>query len=83
LLQSALAADHEGTRVLRANFVMLAVLVPGLLLAGWAGGLLMFAAARGLAEAARVAALLLALWRGRDQPQAQTSLVAGRPLQSS
>lgn len=68
LMQGALAAVGCGDRVLRANLVMLAALGPALLLAALSGSLVLLALARGLGEAARLAALLAAL------PQATRSL---------
>ncbi len=62
LLQGALAAAGQGDRVLRDNLTMLAVLVPALAAAALlSGSLPAFALARAAGEAARLAALLLAL----------------------
>jgi hypothetical protein len=61
LLQGALAAAGRGDRVLRANLAMLAALAPALAAAALSGSLAAFALARAAGEAARLAALLLAL----------------------
>jgi O-antigen/teichoic acid export membrane protein len=65
LLQGALAAARRERAVLRGNLVMLAALVPALALAALAGSLWAFPLARGLAEAARLAALVTSQRQGR------------------
>jgi O-antigen/teichoic acid export membrane protein len=65
LLQGALTAAGRERAVLRANFVLLLVLLPALGLAGAAATLPAFAMARTAAELARLAAL----WRGLRQPR--------------
>jgi len=57
LLQGTLAAVGRERRVLAGNLAMLAVLVPGLAVAAWIGDLRGFAAARALAELARLLTL--------------------------
>jgi O-antigen/teichoic acid export membrane protein len=73
LLQGALAAAGRGPAVLRANLAMLAAMVPALAVAALSGSLVLFALARGVGEAARLAALLLAL-----PPDARRALLPAR-----
>ena len=64
VLQGTLAAVGRERRVLAGNLAMLAVLLPALALAAWLGDLRAFAAARTLAELARLLTLHAAV-RGR------------------
>jgi hypothetical protein len=70
LLQGALTAAGRGRCVLRCNLVMVTALAPALALAAASGSLLLFAAARAVGEAARLAALLAAL-----PPEARAALL--------
>ncbi len=75
VLQSTLAAVGRERRVLTGNLAMLAVLLPALAVAAWIGDLRAFAAARGLAEAAR----LLTLHRAVKGPLAAAAKPFGDP----
>ncbi len=81
VLQGTLAAVGRERRVLAGNLAMLAVLLPALALAAWIGDLRAFAAARALAEFARLLALQAAVrghLAGAPRPRA-----AGTALQPS